>query len=189
MAAVHGIEDFASRSLAEIGRAAADQQMLPVERWHPPHCGQSGIRIAADGSWYYQGGRIDRSELVRLFSRVLRREADGRHVLVTPGELLDIEVEDAPFLATELVTEGERRDRTLAFRTNVGDLVVAGPLHPISIESRLAGPRPSLHVRSGLEALIARPVFYELAELAIAEAADPPGLWSGGAFFALGESG
>ena len=122
---------------------------------------------------------------MRLFSTILRREPDGRHVLVTPVEKLDIEVEDAPFVAVELKTEGEGRDRSLAFRLNTGDLVVAGEHHPLRFENGEDGPHPYIEVRKALDALVARSVYYELAELALAEAAEPPGLWSAGAFFAF----
>lgn len=178
--------DLAGLSLAEIARLAADRKLPPVEAWDPGHCGHSGMRIARDGTWFHEGSPIGRMAMVRLFSRILRREPDGRHVLVTPAEKLDIDVEDAPFVAVELKSEGEGRDRTLAFRLNTGDVVIAGPERPLRIEEREDGPHPYLMVRGGLEARIARPVYYELAELALAEGADPPGLWSGGAFFALG---
>jgi hypothetical protein len=121
--------------------------------------------------------------MVRLFSTILRREPDGRFVLVTPAEKLDIEVEDCPFVAVELKSEGAGRERLLAFRLNVGDLVVAGPDHPLRFDN---GPHPCLEVRPGLDALLARPVYYELAELALAEGSQPPGLWSGGAYFPIG---
>jgi len=112
----------------------------------------------------------------------LRREPDGGFVLVTPVEKLDIAVEDAPFVAVELKNEGEGRGRRLAFRLNTGDAVIAGPGHRLRFE---LGPQPYVEVRAGLDALVARPVYYELAELALAEGAEPPGLWSGGVFFAL----
>jgi hypothetical protein len=121
--------------------------------------------------------------MVRLFSTILRREPDGSFVLVTPVEKLDIQVEDAPFVAVEMKSEGEGRERSLAFRLNTGDLVVAGPEHELRFAAGDDGPHPYLHVRGGLEALVARSVYYELAELALAEGAEPPGLWSGGAFF------
>ena len=123
--------------------------------------------------------------MVRLFSTILRREPDGGFVLVTPVEKLDIQVEDAPFLALELRSEGEGEQRSLAFRLNTGDLVVAGPQHPLRFE---AGPHPYLEVRAGLDALVARPVYYELAEIALAEGAEPPGVWSNGVFFPLEQS-
>lgn len=180
--------DLSTLSLAEIVQLAADKKLPPVEKWNPSHCGDSDMRIARDGTWFYQGSPIGRPAMVRLFATVLRREPDGRHVLVTPVEKLDIEVEDAAFIAVELKSEGEGRDRSLAFRLNTGDLIVAGPEHALRIEPRDDGPHPYLHVRGGLDARIARPVYYELAELALAEGTDPPGLWSAGAFFPLGEA-
>jgi hypothetical protein len=173
-------DDLAGLGLAEIARLAAARRLPPVAQWTPAHCGHSDMRIARDGTWFHEGSPIGRAAMVRLFSTILRREPDGSHVLVTPVEKLTIDVEDAPFLAVELKSEGEGEARSLAFRLNTGDLVVAGPDHALRL-----GARPYLHVRGGLEALIARPVYYELAELALAEGGDPPGLWSGGAFFAL----
>lgn len=125
--------------------------------------------------------------MVKLFSTILRREADGSHVLVTPVEKLSITVDDAAFVAVELQSEGAGRDRQLGFRLNVEDWVIAGPDHALRIDIAADGtPRPYLHVRGGLEALINRPVFYELVELALAEGGDTFGLWSDGAFFAMG---
>lgn len=176
------MDDLASLSLADIARMAAARRLPPVDSWHPTHCGDSEMRIARDGTWFHQGSPIGRPEMVRLFSTILRREPDGGFVLVTPAEKLDIIVEDAPFVAVELKSEGEGKARNLAFRLNTGDLVVAGPEHRLRFED---GPHPYLEVRAGLDALVARPVYYELAELALAEGRDPPGLSSNGAFFAL----
>jgi hypothetical protein len=177
--------DFATLSLDEIARCARDRRLPPVEQWHPAHCGHSAMRIAADGTWFHEGSPIGRPELVRLFSSILRREPDGDFVLVTPAEKLDIEVEDAPFVAVEMKAEGEGETARLAFRLNTGELVAAGPDHPLRLATAPNGPRPYLHVRPGLEALVARPVFYELAERALASGATPSGVWSDGAFFAL----
>jgi hypothetical protein len=175
-------DDLTALSLADIARLAQERRLPPVEKWNPTHCGGSQMRIARDGTWYHEGSPIGRPAMVRLFSTILRREPDGRFVLVTPAEKLDIEVEDAPFVAVELRSEGEGEARNLAFRLNTGDLVVAGPGHRLRFE---AGPHPYLEVRGGLDALVARPVYYELAEIALAEGASPAGVWSGGAFFAL----
>jgi uncharacterized protein len=178
--------DLSGLTLADIVRLAEQKKKLPpVENWSPGHCGNSGMRIATDGTWYHEGSPISRPAMVRLFSTILRREADGSFVLVTPVEKLDIEVEDAPFVAVEVKSEGEGRSRTLAFRLNTGAVVVAGPENPIRAEERDDGPHPYVLVRPGLEALIARPVYYELANLAIEENANGPGLWSSGAFFPL----
>jgi uncharacterized protein len=180
--------DLTGLSLAEIVALAEARKLPPVDKWNPDHCGHSAMRIARDGTWFHEGSPIGRPAMVRLFSSILRREPDGRFVLVTPVEKLDIDVEDAPFLAVELRTEGEGRERSLAFRLNIGDLVVAGPDHPLRVEQGEDGPQPYLAVRSGLDARIARSVYYELAELALAEGAEPPGLWSGGHFFPFGET-
>jgi hypothetical protein len=179
------IEDLSSLSLADIARAVAERRLPPVEQWNPAHCGDSGMRIARDGTWFHEGSPIGRAPMVRLFSTILRREPDGRHVLVTPAEKLDIAVEDAPFVAVELTGEGEGPARRLAFRLNTGDLVIAGPDHALRFVTQDDGPHPYLHVRGGLEALVARSVYYELVEIALAEGADPPGLWSDGRFFPL----
>jgi hypothetical protein len=175
--------DLAGLSLADIARLAEEKKLPPVASWNPDHCGSSGMRIASDGTWYHEGRPIGRPAMVRLFATILRREPDGSYVLVTPVEKLDIEVEDAPFIAVELKSEGEGRERNLAFRLNIGDLVVAGPDHPLRFAAAGEGPHPYLHVRGELEALVGRSVYYELAEIALAEGAQPPGLWSRGAFF------
>jgi uncharacterized protein len=177
--------DIASLSLAEIARLVADRRLPPVEQWNPDHCGDSEMRIAADGTWFHQGSPIGRKEMVRLFSTILRREPDGGFVLVTPVEKLSIEVEDAPFVAVEVTSEGQGQDRCLAFGLNTGDLVVANADHPLDMRGSLDQPRPYLLVRRGLEALIARPVYYELASMAIEERTgnDALGLWSSGIFF------
>ncbi len=177
--------DLSNLSLAEIARLAEEKKLPPVDKWNPSHCGHSAMRIARDGTWYHEGSPIGRQAMVRLFSTILRREPDGRFVLVTPAEKLDIEVEDAPFVAVELKTEGEGENRRLAFRLNTGDLVVAGPEHPLRFEGSEGGPHPYVEVRRGLDALVVRPVYYELANIALAEGAEPPGLWSEGMFFAI----
>lgn len=177
--------DFASLSLADIARLAEAHKLPPVESWNPEHCGDSEMRIARDGTWYHQGSPIGRAPMVRLFSTILRREPDGGFVLVTPVEKLGIEVEDAPFVAVEMKAEGAGAAMRLGFRLNTGDLVTAGPGHALRFEERGDGPRPYLHVRARLEALIARPVYYELAGIALANGSAPPGVWSDGAFFAL----
>ncbi|MES3043177.1 DUF1285 domain-containing protein [Sphingomonas faeni] len=179
------IPDIASLSLAEIAKLVEEAKLPPVEKWNPTHCGDSEMRIARDGTWYHQGSPIGRPAMVRLFSTILRREADGSHVLVTPVEKLDIEVEDAPFTAVEMKAEGSGRDSKLAFRLNTGDLVTAGPEHPLRFVEDTDGPRPYLVVRGGMEALVARSVYYDLAERAIADDAETPGIWSDGAFFPL----
>lgn len=177
--------DLSSLSLAEIAKALADKRLPPVDQWHPSHCGDSEMRIAADGTWFHQGSPIGRKAMVILFSTILRREPDGSYVLVTPVEKLDIVVDDVPFIAVEVKIDGSGRDRRLVFRLNTDDLVVADKDHPIRFIQRSDGPHPYLGVRGGMEALIARTVYYELANLAIEDGDAPFGVWSNGCFFAM----
>ena len=170
-------------------RQAPGRGLPPVHLWNPAHCGEIDIRIRKDGVWFHEGTPIGREALVRLFSTVLRKDPDGFH-LVTPVEKMKIVVEDAPFIAIRVDRVGE----ALVFQTNVGDTVEAGPDNAIRVEMdpKTGEPRPYLHVRRGLEALIARPVFYELVELATErETPDGPalGVESNGAWFAVGPAG
>jgi uncharacterized protein len=157
----------------------------PVDRWNPTHCGDSDMRIARDGTWYYRGSPIERPAMVRLFASVLRREADGSHVLVTPAEKLAIEVEGTAFRATQMAMSGEADQRRIGLTLDSGDALIVGPEHPLSIVETADGPSPRVAVRFGLEAELARPLYYELAEIALAEGHDPPGVWSDGRFFPL----
>ncbi len=148
--ALHGL------TLAEL-QTLADARRLPqVEQWHPTRCGHSDMRIARDGTWYHQGKPIGRPAMVRLFATILRREADGRHVLVTPVEMLDIDVESTAFRAIELSCEGDGRDRTVALRLDSGDVVIIGEEHPLSVVETEHGPSPRVAVRHGLEAELSR---------------------------------
>ncbi len=169
----------------ETPRQNRQARLPPVESWHPAHCGDSDMRIARDGTWFHQGSPIGRKELVRLFSTVLRKDADG-FVLVTPAEKLSIAVEDAPFIAVLMDRQGEGREQTLSFTTNLGDESVAGPDHPLRFVMQDGAPVPYLHVRGHLEARLARAVYYQLVDLAVEEGG-MLGVWSGGVFFALEE--
>lgn len=175
--------DFDTLTIADIARLAEEDRLPPVERWHPAHCGDSEMRIAADGSWFHQGSPITRAELVRLFATILRREPDGSHVLVTPVEKLSIAVDDAPFVAVEAKLSGEGDQGRIAFRLNTEEVAVADAEHPIRIEGTNDAPRPYLRVRGGMDALIARSVFYELVEQMVVGPDGRRGLWSDGAFF------
>jgi uncharacterized protein len=174
---------------ALIAEAGQQAKARPVERWNPPYCGEIDMRIASDGIWHYRGSPIGREALVRLFASILRRDPNGRHVLVTPVERVGIEVEDAPFLAVEVAAEREGADRLLTFRTNVGDVVAADAAHPLRFEAEegTGGLKPYVRVRGGLEALATRPLALELVEMA-EERHGAAGLWSGGVFFAFPES-
>ncbi|TNE39127.1 MAG: DUF1285 domain-containing protein [Alphaproteobacteria bacterium] len=167
------------------------QKHPPVHLWHPDFCGDLDMRIARDGTWYYLGSPIGRKPLVKLFSGVLRLDPDDRYYLVTPVEKIGITVDDAPFLAVEMFQEGEGRDRVLSFRTNVDEYVIMDSDHlfRLEIDPETKEPSPYVLVRENLEALIARPVFYDLVNLANEEEIEGEkrfGFWSSGEFFELG---
>ncbi len=175
--------------LEALVNAAAGDRLPPVDQWNPPYCGDIGMAIRTDGVWTFQGSPIGRKPLVRLFSRVLRRDADGRHYLVTPVEKVDVAVADAPFLAVEMQVSGSGREQALTFRTNVDDIVICGPGHPLRfvVEAGSGGLKPYVLVRGRLEALLTRAVYYDLVELAAPFAAGGAdlGIWSGGEQFPL----
>jgi uncharacterized protein len=156
----------------------------------PVDCGDFGLRIAIDGTWYYRDSPIGRLPLVKLFASVLRRDEAGLYWLVTPAERGRIQVDDAPFVAVELDRRGEGRAQELIFRTNLDEIAIAGNDHPLRVaEGTEGGPRPYILVRNGLEARLARPVFYSLIELGVEERVGEEkffGAWSRDQFFPLG---
>ena len=163
---------------------------VPATR-QPIDCGHFDITIARDGTWHYRGSPIRRLPLVRLFSTVLHREADGSYWLQTPAERGRITVEDVPFVAVELIRQGEGRQQELIFRTNIDDTVAADAGHPLRVVNNpvTSEPNPYILVRNGLEARLNRPVFYELVELGREERVGDAtlyGVWSKGEFFPLG---
>jgi hypothetical protein len=172
-------------------KQAPGRGLPPVHLWNPAHCGEIDIVIKRNGLWFHEGTPIGREALVRLFSTILRKDPDGIY-LVTPVEKMKITVEDAPFIAVRVDrAENDSGGETLKFLTNVGDVVEAGPENAIRVEmnAETGEPHPYLHVRRGLEALIARPVFYELVELAQErETPEGPqlGVTSNGAWFPVG---
>ena len=177
--------------LREIAPDGLDGPLPPVHLWTPEHCRDIEMEIRADGSWWHEGGRIKRERLVKLFSRILRKDDDGEIYLVTPYEKVIVHVEDAPFLAVRVDRLGESGPRqVLAFRTNLGDVFAAGRDLPIRVETDpvTLEPSPYVRVRGGLEAKLTRPVFYELANMAEAYEgrAGLLGVWSQEEFFELG---
>ncbi|MEK9621961.1 MAG: DUF1285 domain-containing protein [Alphaproteobacteria bacterium] len=156
------------------------------------------IHIASDGSWYHEGGVIGRPALVKLFASVLRREDDGSFWLVTPVERGTITVADAPFIVTSMQVEGAGRDQKIIFTTNVDDILSLSADHPLVMRPRrdadddastnkngIQAQAPYIMVRDGLEAKLSRPVFYELAELAVPGDGGALGVWSDSIFFDL----
>jgi hypothetical protein len=178
------LEDALAVLAREAGGASA-RRAPPLHLWNPPDCGLSGIEIRRDGSWWHEGARMTRESLVRLFATILRKEADGATYLVTPVEKMRVRVEDAAFLAVRVDVIEPGADQAVAFTTNMGDVVVAGPDNPIRVEEHEGEPRPYVMVRHGLEARILRAPFYELVDSA-AESDGALHIVSQGARFRLG---
>lgn len=156
--------ELAGLSLAEVAALVEQRKLPPLAQWEPASSGDSHMRIAADGKWYHEDGEITRPAMVRAFSTLLMRDAEGRHWLVTPQQKLSIEVEDAAFIAVDV----KREDDALAFRLNTDDLVIAGPEHPIAARGDRETPALYLAVRHGTEARLNRSTYLQLAEIAMA---------------------
>ena len=172
--------ELAALSLSEIAALVADRKLPPVEGWAPARQGDSEMRIAADGTWFHQGSEIARPAMVRAFSTLLSRDADGQHWLVSPFEKLRIAVDDAAFVATDMTAE----NGGLAFRLNTDDLVIAGPEHPLRAGGDPDTPALYLAVRRGCEARLNRSTYEQLVQHALA-LGDHLVVESGGARFAL----
>ncbi len=162
-------------------------------------CGDMPFLVQRDGTWLYRGSPIGRKELVCLFSSVLTRDAAGDYFLETPVERGRIQVEDTPWIAVEMEWRGcsQGRNQALSFRTNVDQVVTAGPEHALRVahNALTCEPVPYIHIRDGqgghrLEARIARSVYYELVAIAVpgvVAGQQKLGVWSCGVFFPLGD--
>lgn len=179
--------ELAALSLPQIAEAAAARRLPPIDQWAPMQHGDSLMRIAADGTWFHDGGPITRPAMVRAFSALLVRDADGQHHLLTPFERLSIAVDDAAFVATDLQV---RRDASgqpvLAFRLNTDDVVLAGPDHPLRVAGTTEVPAFYLGVRHGTEARLNRSTYGQLIDHALTMSApEALAVESAGAHFAL----
>lgn len=188
----------ANRTLDGLTTAARDaaagatgKGLPPVHLWNPPFCGDLDMRIATDGTWFYLGTPIGRPALVRLFSTILKRE-DGKHFLVTPVEKVGIRVDDAPFLAVEMVKDQGEHGRLLRFRTNVDDWVPCDSGHRLRFEmAEDGGLKPYLHVRADLWAKVTRALYYDLVDMGEQRMIDDRmmfGIESGGEFFVMADA-
>ena len=176
---------------AASGAVAKKKGLPPVHLWNPPFCGDLDMRIASDGTWFYMGTPIGRAALVRLFSTILKRE-DGKHFLVTPVEKVGIRVDDAPFMAVEMVKEEDQNGPVLNFRTNVDDWVRCDAEHRLRFETaKDGGLMPYLHVRADLWAKVTRALYYDLVDMGeerVVDGRQKFGIVSAGEFFAMADA-
>lgn len=160
--------DLAALTLAELAEAAAARRLPPVAQWTPTRTGDSLMRIAADGTWFHDGGPITRPAMVRAFSALLLREDDGRHYLLTPIEKLSIAVDDAAFIATDMQVRHDAAGRAvLAFRLNTDEILLAGPDHRLRTAGTAEVPAFYLGVRHGTEARLNRSTYAQLIDHAL----------------------
>ena len=185
------VADGLASLMANAGKAGSvGKGPAPVEKWNPPYCGSIDMRIAGDGTWFYMGSPIGREAMVRLFASVLRKDEDGETYLVTPVERCGIRIDDAPFVAVEMHCAGVGAAQQLTFRTNVGDIVEAGPYHALrfAIDMEHGGVKPYVLVRGRLEARINRAVTYQMLDLGNEQDIDGErwfGVWAGQQFFPI----
>jgi len=186
-----GLEGLTAAARDAAKASATGKGLPPVDMWNPPFCGDLDMRIARDGTWYYMGTPIGRPALVRLFSTILKREGD-KHFLVTPVEKVGIRVDDAPFLAVEMLREQDDREPRLRFRTNVDDWVVCDPAHRLRFEAAAGGGlTPYLHVRADLWAKVTRALYYDLVDIGEERMIDGRqmfGVASAGEFFVMADA-
>jgi hypothetical protein len=189
--ATDGLDGLTNAAREAVAGGKAEKGLPPVHLWNPPFCGDLDMRIAADGTWFYLGTPIGRPALVRLFSTILKRE-DGKHFLVTPVEKVGITVDDAPFLAVEMLREHDARGPLLRFRTNVDDWVACDSAHRLRFEMAAdGGLMPYLHVRADLWAKVTRAVYYDLVDMGEERVVDGKamfGIVSAGEFFAMADA-
>jgi uncharacterized protein len=186
-----GLEGLTAAAKDAADTSSSGKGLPPVHLWNPPFCGDLDMRIASDGTWFYMGTPIGRPALVRLFSTILKRE-NGKHFLVTPVEKVGIRVDDAPFLAVEMVRETDIRGRLLRFRTNVDDWVTCDSSHRLRFGAAAdGGLTPYLHVRADLWAKVTRALYYDLVDMGEERVIDGHpmfGVASSGEFFAMADA-
>jgi hypothetical protein len=189
--ATQNLDGLTTAARDAAAKSGAGKGLPPVHLWNPPFCGDLDMRIANDGTWFYQGTPIGRPALVRLFSTILKRE-DGKHFLVTPVEKVGIRVDDAPFLAVEMLKENDEHGRKLRFRTNVDDWVDCDSAHRLRFEAASdGGLTPYLHVRADLWAKVTRALYYDLVDMGEERVVDGRamfGVASSGEFFAMADA-
>ena len=164
----------------------------PVENWFPQTESSIDIRIDHSGNWIHEGGIIRRLSMVRVFSSILRREG-SRYYLVTPEVKLEIQVDDVPFLVTNMESSGVGKSRIVAFVTSAGDYLTLDTKHKLSVEDHGHGAKPYVVVRQDMQALLSRAVYYQIAEFCSNHRSKPQdkpclGIWSSGTFFCLADA-
>jgi uncharacterized protein len=142
-----------------------ERQPPPVERWHPEHCGDIGMEIREDGSWWHDGSPIRRSELVQLFASILRLEEDQQYYLVTPVEKVIVSVALHPLRIIDAEPLAGHSPEVLILTLNTGGQIPLDRRHTLTPEPR-AADAAYVTLDNGLTALFTRAAWYRLVNQA-----------------------
>lgn len=173
-------------SLNRLFEQLESQHHAPTEQWDPPYCGEIPLRIKDNGDWEYQGSKIERQSLIKLFASVLVKEQQD-YFLVTPAEKVKIKVDDAPFVVVNWQQVEEQGERAIQIFTNIGDSYVLSEQTPLVLENG----RPYVQLPRGMVAKVHRNVYYQWAEIAIAGSSKTEReffIYSAGQAFSLGQA-
>lgn len=175
--------------LADIKDSKTKSGYPPVEQWNPEVIGEIDIRIDREGVWYYQGDKMARKAMVKLFSSILRLDEGEGYYLVTPVEKMKIVVDVAPFSIVDFRIDSSDGQPVLVFTDSIGEDVVLNNEEQLLVSHSESGePIPLITVRRNLTGLVNRNVFYRLVEIAESHTVDGKeliGVWSSGLFFPL----
>lgn len=138
-----------------------ERQPPPVERWHPEHCGDIGMEIREDGSWWHDGSPIRRIELVQLFASILRLEEDQQYYLVTPVEKVIVSVALHPLRIIDAEPLAGHSPEVLILTLNTGGQIPLDRRHTLTPEPR-AADAAYVTLDNGLTALFTRAAWYRL---------------------------
>ena len=164
---------------------ASGNNIPPIDKWNPLLSGNIDIVIKTNGDWYHDGIKFTRQPLIKLFSSILKKE-DNDYYLVTPIEKWRITVECAPLIVAQMeATDTNDANQKIQFKTSTDDIFYLNDDHPLQISYDSFGEiKPLVRVRSNLDALIHRNIFYQLADMA-KNVNGAWGVWSDGVFFKL----
>lgn len=138
----------------------------PLEKWQPERQGEMDLVIKANGEWWHEGTKITRQSLVDLFASILWQEGSD-YYLKTPVEKLRINVEDVPFLITEVnvIEQKEQGTSLIEFITSTGDVVHLDDEHPLEMGEYQGEERPYIEIRFGMKGLVSRNVLMHLTKI------------------------
>ncbi|BBN83080.1 hypothetical protein PA25_30650 [Pseudoalteromonas sp. A25] len=158
----------------------------PTEQWSGQECGMLDMHIDEQGRWFHQGGEIKRLGLLRLFASVLSCEQQ-RHWLTTPVERCEVQVADVAFMICSWYHHSLDKSTVIVVEDNLGRKWPICERFSVQLKCFQGQLLPYVNVGNGLQARVARNVYYQWIE-ELAEQ-DKQGVYirSAGINFYLGE--